>query len=163
MLRSEDYRRLHIVCLDMARQSGLPDTRARWLAMAAAWHCERSCRFETHDRKRVRRERCSPQTRIERQTNSYLGCWRDSSVRPTVLLMLGIGGCAGAPVFLPIAYVRWYIDRRPAHYRKAVAGVKVLVGGEWIVVPEDTIQYRTLERDPGATAAGHGVDPSVAN
>ena len=34
-------------------------------------------------------------------------------------------------------------------------------GGEWIVVPEDTIQYRTLEGDPGATAAGHGVDPSV--
>ena len=39
-------------------------------------------------------------------------------------------------------------DRRPAHYRKAVAGVEVLVGGEWIVVPEDTIQYRTLEGDP---------------
>ena len=54
-------------------------------------------------------------------------------------------------------------DRRPAHYRKAVVGVEVLVGGEWIVVPEDTIQYRTLEGDPGATAAGHGVDPSVAN
>jgi hypothetical protein len=52
VLRSEDYRRLHIVCLDMARQSGLPDTRARWLAMAAAW-LKRAADYETHDRKRV--------------------------------------------------------------------------------------------------------------
>ena len=52
MLRSEDYRRLHIVCLDMARQSGLPDTRARWLAMAAAW-LQRAADYETHDRKRA--------------------------------------------------------------------------------------------------------------
>ena len=33
----EEYRRLHLACLDMARQTGLPEVRARWLAMADAW------------------------------------------------------------------------------------------------------------------------------
>lgn len=33
----DEYCRLHIACLDMARQASLPDVRARWLAMAAAW------------------------------------------------------------------------------------------------------------------------------
>jgi hypothetical protein len=46
-------------------------------------------------------------------------------------------------------------DCRPAHYRITAAGVKMLVGGEWIVVPNETIQYRTLEGDTGETAGGH--------
>jgi hypothetical protein len=33
----DEYCRLHMACLDMARQASLPDVRARWLAMAGAW------------------------------------------------------------------------------------------------------------------------------
>jgi hypothetical protein len=33
----DEYRRLHAACLDMARQSSVPELRARWLAMADAW------------------------------------------------------------------------------------------------------------------------------
>jgi hypothetical protein len=33
----EEYCRLRMACLDMARQASLPDVRARWLAMAGAW------------------------------------------------------------------------------------------------------------------------------
>ena len=33
-MRSEGYRRLHQVCLDMAQQSKQPDARARWLKVA---------------------------------------------------------------------------------------------------------------------------------
>ena len=46
-------------------------------------------------------------------------------------------------------------DCSPAHYRKTAAGVEMSVGGEWIVVPEDTIQYRILKGDKGETAGGH--------
>jgi hypothetical protein len=35
-MRSDEYRCLHRVCLDMAKQSSVPDVRARWLAMARA-------------------------------------------------------------------------------------------------------------------------------
>ena len=35
-MRSEEYRRLHQVCLDMAQQSELPDARVRWLKVAQA-------------------------------------------------------------------------------------------------------------------------------
>ena len=41
---------------------------------------------------------------------------------------------------------------RPAHYRIIAAGVKMLVGGKWIVLPNETIQYRTLASDTGETA-----------
>jgi hypothetical protein len=44
---------------------------------------------------------------------------------------------------------------RPAVYRFTPAGVQMLVDGEWIVVPPETIQYRTLEGDGGETAGGH--------
>jgi hypothetical protein len=37
VLRSQDYHRLHIACLAMAKQSTLPDVRARWQAMADEW------------------------------------------------------------------------------------------------------------------------------
>ena len=44
---------------------------------------------------------------------------------------------------------------RTAGYRVTAVGVEMLVGGSWIVVPDDTIQYRTLEGDAGETAGGH--------
>jgi hypothetical protein len=46
-------------------------------------------------------------------------------------------------------------DCRPAQYRTTANGVQMLVDGEWLTVPEDTIQYRTLEGDPGETRGGH--------
>ena len=36
VLHSQDYHRLHIACLAMAKQSASPEVKARWLAMAAA-------------------------------------------------------------------------------------------------------------------------------
>ena len=46
-------------------------------------------------------------------------------------------------------------DCHPAHYRTTSAGVEMLVGGHWLLVPNETIQYRTLEGDTGETAGGH--------
>ena len=46
-------------------------------------------------------------------------------------------------------------DCRPTHYRITAAGVQMLVNGKWIVVPDQTIQYRTVEGDTGETAGGH--------
>jgi hypothetical protein len=40
-------------------------------------------------------------------------------------------------------------DCRPAPYRMTAGGVKMFVDGEWIAVPEDTIQYRALLGDTG--------------
>ena len=36
-MHSDEYRRLHAVCLTMAQQSNLPDLRARWLALATGY------------------------------------------------------------------------------------------------------------------------------
>ena len=36
-MRSDDYHRLHEVCLAMAEQSTEPDLQARWLTAADAW------------------------------------------------------------------------------------------------------------------------------
>jgi hypothetical protein len=36
-MRSDEYRRVHLACLDMAKQSDVPDAQARWLAMATAF------------------------------------------------------------------------------------------------------------------------------
>jgi hypothetical protein len=33
-MHSDEYRRLHATCLQMAEQSNSPDVRARWLALA---------------------------------------------------------------------------------------------------------------------------------
>jgi hypothetical protein len=33
----DEYSRLHVACLDTARQSSPPDVLARWLAMADVW------------------------------------------------------------------------------------------------------------------------------
>ena len=46
-------------------------------------------------------------------------------------------------------------DCRPAPYRMTVTGVQMFVDGEWIVVPDFTIQYRALLGDTGETAGGH--------
>jgi len=46
-------------------------------------------------------------------------------------------------------------DCRPAPYRTSSAGVQMLVDRRWIVVPNHSIQYRTLEGDTGETAGGH--------
>lgn len=46
-------------------------------------------------------------------------------------------------------------DCRPAHDRITANGVEMLVGGRWIVVPKEMIQYRTLSGDTGETAGGH--------
>jgi hypothetical protein len=46
-------------------------------------------------------------------------------------------------------------DCRPAHYRIANGGVQMLVEGEWVPVPEETIEYRALEGDTGETRGGH--------
>jgi hypothetical protein len=35
-MSSDKYRRIHLACLDMAKQSSVPDAQARWLAMATA-------------------------------------------------------------------------------------------------------------------------------
>jgi hypothetical protein len=44
----DEYRRVHAACLDMARQSGLPDVWDRWPAMATVW-LERAADYKTHD------------------------------------------------------------------------------------------------------------------
>jgi hypothetical protein len=46
-------------------------------------------------------------------------------------------------------------DCRPAPYRVTSAGVQMLVSGEWITVPPETIQYRAIEGDRGETNGGH--------
>ena len=46
-------------------------------------------------------------------------------------------------------------DCRPANYRITHGGVQMLVDGEWLPVPEETIQYRALEGDTGETRGGH--------
>ena len=48
-----------------------------------------------------------------------------------------------------------FLDCRPAPYRMTTAGVQMLVDGQWITVPDDTIQYRVLPGDTGETAGGH--------
>jgi len=46
-------------------------------------------------------------------------------------------------------------DCRPAPYRVTPNGVQMFVEGEWIAVPEFTIQYRALLGDTGETDGGH--------
>jgi hypothetical protein len=46
-------------------------------------------------------------------------------------------------------------DCRPVSYRVSPAGVQMFVDGEWIVVPDHTIQYQALPGDTGETAGGH--------
>ena len=46
-------------------------------------------------------------------------------------------------------------DCQPAQYRQAEGGVKMLVDGRWIDVPDHAIQYRALPGDTGETGGGH--------
>jgi hypothetical protein len=46
-------------------------------------------------------------------------------------------------------------DCRPAPYRMTPNGVQMFVEGEWIAVPDYTIQYRSLLGDTGETDGGH--------
>jgi hypothetical protein len=46
-------------------------------------------------------------------------------------------------------------DCRPAHYRVTSAGVEMLLDDEWVGVPNDVIQYRSLDGDTGETRGGH--------
>ena len=46
-------------------------------------------------------------------------------------------------------------DCRPANYRVTAAGVEMLLDDEWVRVPNEVIQYRTLHGDTGETRGGH--------
>ena len=46
-------------------------------------------------------------------------------------------------------------DCRPVPYRVTPSGVQMLVNGDWIAVPDYTIQYQALPGDAGETAGGH--------
>ena len=48
-----------------------------------------------------------------------------------------------------------FLDCQPAPYRMTPAGVQMFVDGQWITVPDETIQYRVLPGDTGETAGGH--------
>jgi hypothetical protein len=46
-------------------------------------------------------------------------------------------------------------DCRPARYRVSPAGVQMLLDGEWVHVPDEIVQHRTLHGDTGETDGGH--------
>jgi hypothetical protein len=46
-------------------------------------------------------------------------------------------------------------DCRPANYRVTAVGVEMLLDDEWVRVPNEVIQYRTLHGDTGETGGGH--------
>ena len=46
-------------------------------------------------------------------------------------------------------------DCRPTPYRVTPTGVQMFVEGDWIAVPDYTVQYRILPGDTGETAGGH--------
>ena len=46
-------------------------------------------------------------------------------------------------------------DCRPAPYRVTPTGVQMYVDGDWIAIPDETIQYRALPGDTGETRGGH--------
>lgn len=48
-------------------------------------------------------------------------------------------------------------DCRPAPYRMTPTGVQMFVEGEWIAVPDATIQYRALPGDTGETDGDIGA------
>ena len=55
-------------------------------------------------------------------------------------------------------------DCRPALYRVTARGVQMFVDQQWIDVPEEQIQYRSLPGDDGRTGGGRGcgwaLDPT---
>ena len=48
-------------------------------------------------------------------------------------------------------------DCRPAHYRITSAGVEMLLDDEWVGVPNDVIQYRSLDGDTAKPTADTGA------
>ena len=46
-------------------------------------------------------------------------------------------------------------DCRPANYRISAAGVEMFLDDEWVRVPNEIIQYRSLDGDTGETRGGH--------
>ena len=52
-----------------------------------------------------------------------------------------------------VAAMTGIVALRP--YRVTPTGVQMFVEGEWIAVPDDTIQYRALPGDTGETDGGH--------
>jgi hypothetical protein len=47
------------------------------------------------------------------------------------------------------------MDCQPAPYQVTPRGVRMFVGGRWINVPPETIQYGMLPGDTGETGGGH--------
>jgi hypothetical protein len=46
-------------------------------------------------------------------------------------------------------------DCRPVHHRVTGAGVEMFIDNEWVRIPNEIIQYRTLHGDTGETHGGH--------
>jgi hypothetical protein len=46
-------------------------------------------------------------------------------------------------------------DCRAVRYRVRTGGVQMLIDDEWFYIPEDLIEYRTLDGDTGETGGGH--------
>jgi hypothetical protein len=46
-------------------------------------------------------------------------------------------------------------DCHPVNYRISSAGVDMFVDNEWVRVPNNVIQYRSLDGDTGETHGGH--------
>ena len=46
-------------------------------------------------------------------------------------------------------------DCQPVRYRVSGGAVQMFVYGQWLVIPGDKIQYRTIPNDTGETAGGH--------
>jgi hypothetical protein len=62
-MRSDEYRRIRAVFLDMAEQSSVPDVKARWLAMAT--DCLKLVESAERDQQRIVRRRVG-QSRVVR-------------------------------------------------------------------------------------------------
>jgi hypothetical protein len=54
-------------------------------------------------------------------------------------------------------------DCRPARYQVTPTGVQMFVDGDWVEVPNYTIQYRALIGDTGATGGGHWCGRAYQN
>lgn len=54
-------------------------------------------------------------------------------------------------------------DCRPTPYRLTLGGVQMSVGGRWLDIPDDKVQYRALAGDSGETGGGHWCGSSGAD
>jgi hypothetical protein len=53
-------------------------------------------------------------------------------------------------------------DCRPAPYRVTPAGVQMYVDGDWLDVPDEMVQYRSLPGDTGETRGGHWCGTAIS-